>query len=179
MNDYEVEHEDVVMKLFVHSLTEDARDWFRRLPDDSITSWSDLENFFKEQYVDHTNAGFILNEFDNIKKGKNESTFEFNVRFQKGIYKLFQVMKLEENVCITTYFNAFDSKMAYILREKDCKTLRDAFKIAMNIENNRRASRKLGKRDDPKLFNPRSNKRDGDKPTANKKNEEDKIDQAI
>ena len=26
LNDYEVEHEDVVMKLFVHSLTEDARD---------------------------------------------------------------------------------------------------------------------------------------------------------
>ena len=48
LNDYEVEHEDVVMKLFVHSLTEDARDWFRRLPDDSITSWSDLEKLFKE-----------------------------------------------------------------------------------------------------------------------------------
>ena len=26
LNDYEVEHEDVVMKLFVHSLVEDARD---------------------------------------------------------------------------------------------------------------------------------------------------------
>ena len=48
LNDYEVEHEDVVMKLFVHSLTEDAREWFRRLPNDSITSWVDLEKFFKE-----------------------------------------------------------------------------------------------------------------------------------
>ena len=36
LNDYEVEHEDIVMKLFVHSLTEDARDWFKRLPNDSI-----------------------------------------------------------------------------------------------------------------------------------------------
>ena len=26
LNDFEVEHEDVVMKLFVHSLVEDARD---------------------------------------------------------------------------------------------------------------------------------------------------------
>ena len=89
LNDYEVEHEDVVMKLFVHSLTGDARDWFRRLPNDSITSWSDLEKSFKEQYGDHTNVGFILNEFHNIKKGKNESTFDFNVRFWKGMYKLF------------------------------------------------------------------------------------------
>ena len=37
------------------------------------------------------------------------------------MYKLFQVMKIEENVFITTYFNAFDSKMSYILRDKDPK----------------------------------------------------------
>ena len=42
-------------------------------------------------------------------------------------------MKMEENVYITTYFNAFDSKMAYILYDKDPKTLRDAFKIVVNI----------------------------------------------
>ena len=89
LNDYEVEHEDVVMNLFVHSLTEDARDWFRRLPDDTIISWSDLEKLFKEQYGDNTNVGFMLNEFNNIKKNPNESTFDFNVRFQKGMYKLF------------------------------------------------------------------------------------------
>lgn len=48
LNDFEVEHEDVVMKLFVHSLTEDARDWFRRFLDDNISSWNDLEKLFKE-----------------------------------------------------------------------------------------------------------------------------------
>ena len=95
------------------------------------------------------------------------------------MYKLFQVMKMEENVCITTYFNAFDSKMVYILRDKDPKTLRDAFKIDVNIENNRRTSRKLGRRDDPNIFNLRNNKRDGDKLATNKRNEEDKIDQVI
>ena len=85
-------------------------------------------------------------------------------------------MKMEENVCITTYFNDFDSKMAYIHRDKDPKTLREAFEIVVDIENNRRESRKLGKRDDPKLFNPRNNKREGDKTITNKKNKEDKMD---
>ena len=60
-----------------------------------------FEKWFKEQYGDHMNVGFILNEFNNIKKGQNESTIDFNVRFQKGMYKLFQVMRMEENVCIT------------------------------------------------------------------------------
>ena len=89
LNDYEVEHEDVVMKLFVHSLIEDARDWFKRLPDDNIFSWNDLESSSKEKYWDDTSARFIINDFNNIKKNPNESTFDFNVRFQKGMYKLF------------------------------------------------------------------------------------------
>lgn len=38
LNDYEEEHEDVVMKLLVHSLTKDARDWLKIFPDDSIGS---------------------------------------------------------------------------------------------------------------------------------------------
>lgn len=33
MSDYEVEAEDVIMKLFVQSLIEDAREWFKRLPE--------------------------------------------------------------------------------------------------------------------------------------------------
>ena len=56
------------MKLFVHSLIKHARDWFRRMPDENITSWGDLEKCFKEQYGYHINVGFILNEFNNIKK---------------------------------------------------------------------------------------------------------------
>lgn len=114
------------MKLFVHSLIEDARDWFRRLPDDSVSSWSELEKLFKEQYGENNNVGFIVNDFNNIKKNVNESTFDFNVRFQKGMYKLFQVMTLGEDVCLTTYFNAFDYKMAYSLKDKSLRILRDA-----------------------------------------------------
>ena len=33
-------------------------------------------------------------------------------------------MRLNENVYLTTYFNSFDSNMAYALRDKDPKTLR-------------------------------------------------------
>ena len=68
-------------------------------------------------------------------------------------------MRLNEDVCLTTYFNAFDRKMAYQLRGKAPITLRDAYKAAVNIENNTKASGKLGRRDDPKLFNSKNNNR--------------------
>ena len=89
-------------------------------------------------------------------------------------------MRLNEDVCLTTYFNAFDSKMAYQLRDKDPKTLRDSYKIAVNIENNRKASGKLGGRDDPKLFNRKNNNRkEADKTPVGKKSEEPTISQVL
>ena len=92
MSDYEVEAEDVMMKLFVQSLTEDAREWFKRLPKSSIWDWKDIEYFFKEKYGDKLNQSYILTEFNNIKRLPNESVVEFNTRFQKRMYKLMQSM---------------------------------------------------------------------------------------
>ena len=71
-------------------------------------------------------------------------------------------MSLGENVCLTTYFNSFDRKMVYILKDKDPITLRDGFKTTINIENNRKASGKLGRRDDPKLFISMGNRKEDD-----------------
>jgi len=42
--------EDIRMRLFMMSLTEDARDWFNSLPNDSISLITDFHNQFKEQY---------------------------------------------------------------------------------------------------------------------------------
>lgn len=47
-------------------------------------------------------------------------------------------MRLGEDVCLIDYFNAFDSKMVYNLREKETRTLRDAYKMDINIENNKK-----------------------------------------
>lgn len=88
-------------------------------------------------------------------------------------------MGLGDNVCLTTYFNSFDCKMVYILRDKDPKILSDSFKIAINIKNNRRALGKIGRRDYPKLFNPREKKKEGDKPITVKNPENEKMDQVL
>ena len=94
VNDYEIVHEDVIMKLFVQSLTENARDWYRALPTQSIHSWYDFQHSFKEQFNEKLNTSFMLSQFNSIKKGANESVSEFNVRFQKVMNKLLQVTRL-------------------------------------------------------------------------------------
>lgn len=158
------------MKLFVQSLSEDSREWFKRLPHESIASWNDLEQCFREKYGEKPNASYVLNDFKNIKKLPNESILEFNTRFQKGMYKLLLVINVGENVYLTTYFGVFDGKLAYQLRDKDSKNLKDAFRIVVNIENNLRVSGKLGsKRDDPRLFGGKGIKKDDSKSLGGKK----------
>lgn len=173
INDYEIAHEDVIMKLFVQSLIEDARDWYRGLPVDSVGLWEEFKIIFQEQYGDKTNVSFMLNEFNNIRKSDNEAVTDFNARFQKAMHRIFQVMRLDENVCLTTYYNAFDPKIAYILRDKNPHSLRDAFRIAINVESNRKASGKVGRQTDVRLWKEQ-------KPQQNKYSKEDyKIEKLI
>ena len=96
------------------------------------------------------------------------------------MYRLLQVVKVGEDVFLTTYFGAFDGKIAYHLRDKDPKTLKDAFMIAVNIENNLRISGNLGsKRDDPRLFGGKGNKKDDSKASRGNKQEEDMMNQIL
>jgi hypothetical protein len=76
------------MKLFMHSLKEDARDWYRGLPNGTIVSCEEFKRVFREKYVDKTKNIFMLNEFNNITKGHNEMVTNFNIRFQKAVNRL-------------------------------------------------------------------------------------------
>lgn len=42
-----VAHEDVVVRLFVETLTESVADWFYHLDDGSITSWNTMRTTFE------------------------------------------------------------------------------------------------------------------------------------
>lgn len=45
-------HEDVKMRLFVHSLKGDVLNWFNNCPEDSFTSLQDIVDAFKDRYGD-------------------------------------------------------------------------------------------------------------------------------
>lgn len=58
MEDFFLPYEDVKMKLFMYSLIEDARDWFRTFPNASIRNLTEFKRLFLEQYGDH-NVGIL------------------------------------------------------------------------------------------------------------------------
>ena len=92
------------------------------------------------------------------------------------MYKLMQEMQIDDRVCLITYLNVFDGKMVYKLRDKVPITLRDAFTITINVENNLRISRRFeSKRDDPRLFGNKGNRNEDKKGLGGKKQEPSEI----
>jgi hypothetical protein len=51
IKDNDVEHEDVAMKLLAMSLDEDARQWYKGLPDNHLTSYEAFAKLFKERWT--------------------------------------------------------------------------------------------------------------------------------
>lgn len=78
-----VEHLDVVLILFVQSLDGEARKWFKALPNVSITTWEDMENYFMKIWGEKREHGYILTELNAMKKKHNEYSSEFIKRFKK------------------------------------------------------------------------------------------------
>jgi hypothetical protein len=52
VSDFEVEHEDVVMRMFVSTLEGEARAWYKSLPDASIDGWDSFQGKFIERWSD-------------------------------------------------------------------------------------------------------------------------------
>lgn len=119
----------------------------------------------------------MMNEFNNIKKSPNQVVTDFKIKFQKVMHKLFQILRLDDNVFLTIYVNAFNSKMAYLLRDKDPQNLRDSFIMAINIESNRRDFGKLGRREDHRFS--KSAKDKVEKPLGSKPKRKDKWDKVL
>lgn len=59
MEYFENEYEDVYIKLFIHTLEEDACDWYKSLPDNSIESWTEIKNVFRLQYGNKNDSIFL------------------------------------------------------------------------------------------------------------------------
>lgn len=85
MEDFEINQEDVFMKLFVQSLRENDRDWFSYMPICSISSWDELKVAFIEQFSEIINPSSVMKTFMDFQKEDDELVPSFNLRFCQGI----------------------------------------------------------------------------------------------
>ena len=71
------------MRLFVQSLSGEARKWFKGLPNDSMKDGEELETQFTQRWGEKRDYGYSLIEFNEIKRKHNENISEFVKIFNK------------------------------------------------------------------------------------------------
>ena len=60
MENAEVEHEDVSMRLLAYSLSVYAQRWFKGLPDDHVASYEDFSKLFKNIWTTKKYNGMLV-----------------------------------------------------------------------------------------------------------------------
>lgn len=69
VENYEIDDDDVRMKVFVQSLTGDVSTWFRALPANTITDPEALYHTFLNRCEKKNDPLHILSEHENLKRG--------------------------------------------------------------------------------------------------------------
>jgi hypothetical protein len=136
MDNTEVKHKDVAIRLLASSLTEEALRWFRGLPDNHLTSYEYFSKLFKSKWTTKKDNGMLVAQFNQIKKKENEIVSEFDTRFDRLYSQISTYLcPTAATVCLQ-YVNAFDGKFHFILKDKKPTSLAEAKEYSAEIEEN-------------------------------------------
>ena len=75
------EHEDVVCRLFPHTLKGVAASWYFSLPANSIPDWDTFEKVFRNKYTTQKTHASLMKGLRLLRKEKNEKVYSFTQRF--------------------------------------------------------------------------------------------------
>jgi hypothetical protein len=141
--EFNVEHEDVVMRMFVSTLEWEARAWYKSLPDASIDGWDSFQEKFTERWANTHDIFFLCTVFSIIKKHESETVCQFNARFFKFYNRIPYRVRPNEDVALIYYLEAFDGIFGVFLRNEDPQNLEEAQAAAIKLERNHLAACEL------------------------------------
>jgi hypothetical protein len=147
-DNFNVEHTDVWMRLFVQSLDGEVRKWFRGLPANSITNIDALDDTFMKQWGDKKDYLYYITEFGALKRKNGESVSDFTKIFNKMYSKIPDEIKPTETFAKITFVNAFDAEFSLLLRERRSATLSLMQEATIEVESNILAAERLKTRSD-------------------------------
>jgi hypothetical protein len=80
---FEVEEDDVCIRMFSLSLQGKVKNWFKNLPAASIDNFHQFVKIFLDRWVIMGNVFLILEEYDHLKRQPGETVHQFSARFNK------------------------------------------------------------------------------------------------
>jgi hypothetical protein len=132
LNLMNVEHEDVICRLFPHTLQGKATKWFFNLAPGSITSWEKFEEAFISEFSNEESTKIFPLELLGIRMNENEKVKDFNEIFISILNKI--PIKHAEAVQIEYYVFALLPNIAMFVKTQRKLTLVDNFAEANQVE---------------------------------------------
>ena len=83
------EYEDVVCRLFPHTLKGAAASWYFSFPANSIPDWDTFERTFRSKYSTQKTHASLMKGLGLLRKEKNEKVHSFTQRFSTYLKNFF------------------------------------------------------------------------------------------
>ena len=99
----EVEHEDVVCRIFPHTLKGKTSSWYFGLQANSITDWDTFERMFKNKFCSQRTTTALMKELLALKKEKKEKVQYFTHRLATHLKNFNAAIRPAEETLIEYY----------------------------------------------------------------------------
>jgi hypothetical protein len=133
---YEVEDDDVYIRMFALSLGGKVKDWFKNLPVPSIRNFQQFMQVFLDRWVIRGNVFLILEEYEHLKIKPGETIHQFSARFNQAYHAIPADIRPPPGSAHLHYPDAFDPEMTFQLRERNIASLEEMQSIAVDVETN-------------------------------------------
>ena len=124
IDNFEIVHKDVVMRIFCKSLFGDVALSFRNLEACSIGSWTDFHNAFLRHWGENKSFDQYLIEFNALNREEDEALLTFNRRFHNFYYSMSNDIQPSENASMLYYIEAQHLDLVFYLRERRSSSLK-------------------------------------------------------
>jgi hypothetical protein len=125
-----VQHEDVVCRLFPYTFENLASTWYFNLPVGLITSWTKFQKDFLDKFVEETTMGALMDELFIATMILKERVKYFNQIFTTILKKFYPMAKPTQELQIEVYANALPASISMFVKRATKKTLVENFEEA-------------------------------------------------
>jgi ribonuclease HI/transposase InsO family protein len=129
-----VEHEDVVCRLFPYTFEGNASTWYFAQQPHTITSWEKFESIFLEKFGDGKPPEVLVMDLSSLKMNAKEKVKDFNQRFLTLKNRIPTDSMPAESLVIAYYTKALHQSIAIWVKRSKKATLVEAFEEATQIE---------------------------------------------
>ena len=128
-----IQHEDVVCRIFPYTFENSSSTWYFNLPIGSITSWTKFQKDFLEKFVEETTTGALMVELFVATMSWKQKVKDFNQQFTTILKKFQPEAKPTQELQIEVHANSLPTSISMFVKRATKTTLSENFEEAKTI----------------------------------------------